>query len=180
MGQQVLFNYLMISPKVPNTLLTPSSYHMGHHSHSFVSKNDQNSSKQVFDDIYLYGFLLYTQVCSIGQQVVLNYPMVSPEVPSTLKTPYRYNMGHYSHSFVIKNGWKQVFDVTYLHNLLFYTQVYCMGQEVVFKYFMLSPKVHLWPKMITLWGTIATHLWAKNGRKWLNVFLPFLLTNEWL
>jgi hypothetical protein len=26
-----------------------------------------------------------------------------------------------------KNGSKQVFDDTYLHNLLFYTQVYSMG-----------------------------------------------------
>ena len=28
-----------------------------------------------------------------------------------------------------KNGWKQVFDDTYLHNLLFYTQVCSKGQQ---------------------------------------------------
>jgi hypothetical protein len=32
----------MISPKVPATLMTPYSYHMGHHSHSFVSKMAEN------------------------------------------------------------------------------------------------------------------------------------------
>jgi hypothetical protein len=36
-----------------------------------------------------------------------------------------------------KNGWKQVFDNTYLHN----TQVYSMGQLQLFKHPMVSPKV---------------------------------------
>jgi hypothetical protein len=40
-----------------------------------------------------------------------------------------------------ENGWKQVFDDTYLHNLLFHTQIYFIGQQVVFSYPMVSPKV---------------------------------------
>jgi hypothetical protein len=40
-----------------------------------------------------------------------------------------------------ENGWKQVFDDTYLHNLLFHTQIYSIGQQVVFSYPMVSPKV---------------------------------------
>jgi hypothetical protein len=39
MGQQVVFNCPMVLPKVPTTLLTPNSFPMGHHGHSFVSKN---------------------------------------------------------------------------------------------------------------------------------------------
>jgi hypothetical protein len=42
----------------------------------------------------------------MGQQEVFNYPIVSPKGPTTLKTPYRYPMGHYSHSFVTKNSQK--------------------------------------------------------------------------
>jgi hypothetical protein len=41
------------------------------------------------------------------------------------------------------NGWKQVFDVTYLHNLVFYTQVCFMGLQVMFKYPMLLAKVSI-------------------------------------
>jgi hypothetical protein len=36
MSQQVVFNYARVSLKVPTTLLTPYSYPMSHHSHSFV------------------------------------------------------------------------------------------------------------------------------------------------
>jgi hypothetical protein len=36
--------------------------------------------------------------------VGFNYSMVSPEVPTTLMTPYNYSMGYHSHSFVTKNG----------------------------------------------------------------------------
>ena len=64
----------------------------------------KNGQKQVFDNTH--DFLFYTQVCSMGQQVALNYPMVLPKVPTTLKTPYRYPMGHYSHSFVTKKSQK--------------------------------------------------------------------------
>jgi hypothetical protein len=38
-----------------------------------------------------------------------------------------------------KNGSKQVFDDTYVHNLLFYTQVCSMDQKRVFNYYMVSP-----------------------------------------
>jgi hypothetical protein len=68
--------------------------------------------KQVFDDTYLHNLLFHTQICSMGKQVVLIYAMVSPKVPTNLVTPYSYPMGHHSHSFVNKNGWKQVSDNT--------------------------------------------------------------------
>jgi hypothetical protein len=42
----------------------------------------------------------------VGQQVVFNYLMVSPKVPTILMTPYNYPMCHYSHSFISKNGGK--------------------------------------------------------------------------
>jgi hypothetical protein len=45
MGQQVVFNYPMVSPKVPTTLMTLCSYPMGHHSHSFVSINGRKRLK---------------------------------------------------------------------------------------------------------------------------------------
>jgi hypothetical protein len=38
----------------------------------------------------------------MGQRVVFNYSMVLPKVPATLTTPFSYNMGQYSHSFVAK------------------------------------------------------------------------------
>ena len=40
-----------------------------------------------------------------------------------------------------ENGRKQVFDNTYLHNLLFHTQICSMGKWVLFNYPMVSPKV---------------------------------------
>jgi hypothetical protein len=55
----------------------------------------KNGSKQVYDDTYIHNPLFYTQVYSIGQQVVFNYPMVSPKVPTTLMTLYSYPMGHH-------------------------------------------------------------------------------------
>ena len=66
----------------------------------------ENGSKQVYDDTYLHNFLFYTQICSMGQQVVFNYPMVLPSVPTTLMTQCKYPMGHHSHSFVAQNGRK--------------------------------------------------------------------------
>jgi hypothetical protein len=66
----------------------------------------ENSWKQVFDDTYLQNLLFHTQICSIGKQVVFNYPMLSLKVPTTLLTPYNRPMGHHSHSFVSKYGWK--------------------------------------------------------------------------
>jgi hypothetical protein len=38
-GQQVVFSYPMVSPKVTATIMTSYNYPMGHHCHSFVSKN---------------------------------------------------------------------------------------------------------------------------------------------
>jgi hypothetical protein len=83
----------------------------------------RNGSKQVYDDTYLHNLLFYTKIYSMGQQVVLDYPIVSPKVPTTLRTLYSYTIGHHSHSFVSRNGQKQlkqVFDDAYFHNLLFY------------------------------------------------------------
>ena len=64
---------------------------------------------------------------------------------------------------IAENSWKQVFDDTYLHNLLFQTQICSMGQQVLFDYPMVSPKVPTTLKthIFTLWATIATHLWAE-------------------
>jgi hypothetical protein len=45
---QVVFNYPMESPKFPTTLMTPYSYPMGHHSHSFGSKNGRKRLKTGF------------------------------------------------------------------------------------------------------------------------------------
>jgi hypothetical protein len=39
MGQEVVFNYHMLSTKVPTTHVTQDKYPMGHHSHSFVIEN---------------------------------------------------------------------------------------------------------------------------------------------
>jgi hypothetical protein len=85
------------------------------------AKMAENGSEQVYDDTYLHNLLFHTQICSMGQQVVFNYPMVSPKVSTTLMTLYSYPMGHHSHSFVSRNGRKQSFDDPYFHNLLFYT-----------------------------------------------------------
>ena len=62
-----------------------------------------------------------------------------------------------------ENVWKQVFDDTYLRNLLFYSHKCYMGQQVVFSQHMVSPKVPttLVTQIVTLWATIATHLSAK-------------------
>ena len=68
----------------------------------------KNASKQVFDDTYPNNVSSHTQICSMGQQVVFNYPMVSPKVPTTLMTLYSYPMAHHSHSFVSRNGPKRL------------------------------------------------------------------------
>jgi hypothetical protein len=89
-----------------STLVIPYSYAMGHQSHSFVSKTGQKRLKTGFSG-YLppYPLILHTNMF-YGQQVLLNYPMVLPKVPATLKTLHNYPMGNHSHSFVSKNGQK--------------------------------------------------------------------------
>jgi hypothetical protein len=62
-------------------------------------KMAKNGWKQVFDDSYLHNLLFYTQVYSMGQQMVFNYSMVSFKVSTTLMTPNSCPMGHHSHSF---------------------------------------------------------------------------------
>ena len=56
-------------------------------------------------------------------------------------TPYTYPMGYQSHSFVSKNGRKQVLDDTYLRYLLYYRQISSMGHHVVFNYPRVSFRV---------------------------------------
>ena len=107
-GQQVVFSYPMVSPKVPASLMTPYSYLMGHHSHSFLSQNGRKRLKTSLCWYLPSNPLFHTQICFEGQQVVFNYPMVSPRVPTTLMTLYSYPMGHHIHSFVNQNGQKQL------------------------------------------------------------------------
>jgi hypothetical protein len=40
--------------------------------------------------------------------VMLNYPMVSPKMPTTLMTPYSYPMAYHSYLFVSQNGPKRL------------------------------------------------------------------------
>ena len=47
----------------------------------------ENGWKPFFDDTYLHNLLFHTQICSEGQPVVFNYPMVSPKVATILMTP---------------------------------------------------------------------------------------------
>ena len=47
-GQQVVFNYPMVTYKVPTTLMTPYSYPKDHLSHSFMYKNGQKRLKKRF------------------------------------------------------------------------------------------------------------------------------------
>jgi hypothetical protein len=48
MSQRVVFNYAMVSSKVPTMFLTLYDYPRGHHSHSFVSKNGPKWFKNMF------------------------------------------------------------------------------------------------------------------------------------
>jgi hypothetical protein len=63
------------------------------------AKIAENGWKLVFDNTYHHNLLFYIQVCSMGQQVVFNYPIVSPKVPITLVTQNDYPIGLHSHSF---------------------------------------------------------------------------------
>ena len=70
-------------------------------------------------------------------------------------------------SKMAKNGLKQVFDNKYLHNLLFYTQLCSMDQQVVFNDPMVSPKVPntFMTPYTYLMGHHGYSLVSKNGRK---------------
>jgi hypothetical protein len=63
-----------------------------------------------------------------------------------------------------ENGWKQVFDNTYLHNLLFYTQVCSIGQWVVFNYLRVSPKVL--PTLVTPYSFRMGQIKIPCEQKW--------------
>jgi hypothetical protein len=102
MGCQVVFNFPMVSLKLPTTLLTLHIYPMGHHTHLFVRKNGRKPLKTGFwwylDNSYS------THNYYMGQRVVFNYLRVSPKVPTTLMTPYSYPRVYHSNSFVSKKG----------------------------------------------------------------------------
>jgi hypothetical protein len=193
--------YPIMSLKVSNTLMTPYSYPIGHHSHSFVSKKGWKWFKKVFDSTYHHKLLFYTQVCSMGQQVVFNYSWYHPRCLLNLFPQIVTLWGTIATHLcakIAKNSWKHVFvfGVTYLHNLFFYTQVCTMGQHVLFSYPMISPKVPT--ILMTLYSYPIGHQSCSfvnnNGCKhWKNIFLTmltsiisfyyfclFLLTNEWL
>ena len=74
----------------------------------FWAKMVEYGWKMCFDDANLYNLLFYSQTCFKGQWWVFRYPMVSLKVPTTLMTPYKYPMGHHSHSFVSQNGQKRL------------------------------------------------------------------------
>jgi hypothetical protein len=126
------------------------------------AKMAENGLKQVFDDTYLHMFFFYTEICSMGQQVVFNYPMLSPKMPTTLVTPNSYPMGHYSLSLVSKNGRKRL-KTGFLMILTSITS-YSTHKSVLWANECCSiilwyhPRCLLqsWPHLVTLWATIAS------------------------
>ena len=58
--QRMVPHYPKISPMVQSTRMTPYTYPMGHHGHSFVTKNGKRIiEKHVFGDFYLHDLLIY-------------------------------------------------------------------------------------------------------------------------
>jgi hypothetical protein len=172
MGQKVVFDYLMLSPKVPTTLLTTNKYPMGHHSHPFVRKNGKNGWKQVFYDTYLHNsYSTHNSVIWANEwySIILGYhprcllhswPHIVT-LESTIATHLWEKRA--------KNGWKQVFDDTYVYNLLFHTLICSIGQKAVFNYPMVSPKVPftlLTPYSYPMCNHSNSFV-SENGRKWL-------------
>jgi hypothetical protein len=133
----------IVSPKVPTTLETPNSYPMGHHIHSFVSKNGRKRLKTGFCQYLLPWPLISHTRIFMGQRVVLNYCMVSLKVPSTLMTPYSYPMDHMCYQKCLNIVEKHVFGNDYIHNLLFCTQNCSMCYWAVSYYVMISPNMPL-------------------------------------
>jgi hypothetical protein len=143
-GQRVVFNYPMVSPKVPTTLMTPHSYLMGHDRHSFVSQNGPIGWKQVLTiltTITSFSTHKYVLWANKGCSIILWYhPRCLLHSWSNIVTIWA-NIATHLWPKMAENGWKQVFDDTYLHNHLFHTQICSKGQRVVFNYSMVSPKV---------------------------------------
>jgi hypothetical protein len=106
MGQHVLFNYPMVSSMVPTTLLTPYIYPMGHHSQSFVSKNDQRLSKTGFWRYLPQGLLILHTCMFYGPTCVVQLSYGNTQGANYTQNPIKINMGHYRHSFVTKNSQK--------------------------------------------------------------------------
>jgi hypothetical protein len=145
------------------------------------AKMAENDWKQVCDNIYFWNFLFYKQICSMGQQVEFKYPIVSPTVPTTLRTPYSYPKGHHTHSFVSKNGQTVKNSFFILTSKTSYStyKFFSMGQQVVFNYPMVSPKVPT--TFINLFDyPIGYHrhsFVSKNGWKLLKNLFSMMLTS---
>jgi hypothetical protein len=78
-----------------------------------------------------------------------------------------------------ENGWKTCFGDVYLHNLLFYTQIWFKGQQVVFNYPMVTYKVPT--TLMTPYSYPKDHLshsfMYKNGQKRLKKRFLMMLTS---
>jgi hypothetical protein len=130
------------------------------------TKIAENGWKQVFDDIHFRNHLFCTQICSLSQWVVFNYPLVSPKVLTTLRTLHSYPIAHHSHSFVNKNGRKRsnrflmslTSQTSYsTHKFVLWFNGWCSNILWYHPRWLL----YSWPHRVTLWATLATHLWTK-------------------
>jgi hypothetical protein len=145
-GPKTRAKYPILSPKVPTALITPYRY---------VSKNGRKQFKTGFCR-YLHNPFFHTQICSLGRKwcsTLLWYHLrcllhLWPQIVTQWAT-----IATHLWAKMAENGWKQFFDDTYFHNILFYTQVCSTGQQRVFNY-----PIHSWPHIVTLWATITTHL----------------------
>jgi hypothetical protein len=73
-------------------------------------------------------------------------------------------------SKMVENAWKQVFDDTYpIMSHSTHKYVLCANKCCsIILWYHLRCLLYSWPHIVTLWPTIATHLWAKmaqNGWK---------------
>jgi hypothetical protein len=137
MGQQVVF-------KVPTIFMIPyHDYPRGHHSHSFVSKNGwkwlKNMLLTMLNSITSYSMHKYVLRANEWCSIFLWYQHRC--MLNSWPHNYSYPMGYQSHSFVSKNGRKQIFDDTYLRNLLYYRQSSSLGHRLVFNYPRVSFRV---------------------------------------
>ena len=96
------------------------------------AKMAENGSEQVFDNAYLQNpysthksFPWATEWCSI---ILWYHPRCLLHSWPHIITLWAILATHLK-AKMAKNGWKQIFDDTHFHNLLFYTQVWSMGHS---------------------------------------------------
>jgi hypothetical protein len=91
----------------------------------FWAKMVENGWKHVFNTCP-QNLFSHTLICFMGQQMAVNYPMVSPKVPTTFMTPYDYPIGHHSYSFVRKKGqkWFENMFLTMLTSITSYSNMF--------------------------------------------------------